>query len=265
MASSVVLEKSAMKNNHHHRAASTLLDKRPDLLNPPNIIPPPGGSSHTAKETFLNYFFGAPNGNEPPPPGGGSGEGRVVRNTMRPPPSSFNRDMLPDLSSKRRPGSKAGLEGNTAFDMRSLGKHIEPVGLLIGTEYRADELQNPHEHLTLTPKEEMETTLIRSLIGSYFSIVRQSIQDLVPKAIMHLMVSSTKAWRTSPVDRVGQVNFSRDSVQQRLVTSLYKPDLFAELLYEDETLVTERARVKALLDAYREGFRVLSEVSLKST
>lgn len=54
-------------------------------------------------------------------------------------------------------------------------------------------------------------------------------------------------------------------MQQRLVTSLYKPDLFAELLHEDEALVTERTRVKALLDAYKEAFRVLSEVSLKSS
>ena len=30
----------------------------------------------------------------------------------------------------------------------------------------------------------METSLIRALIASYFSIVRQTIQDLVPKAIM---------------------------------------------------------------------------------
>jgi hypothetical protein len=43
--------------------------------------------------------------------------------------------------------------------------------------------------LHLTPKEEMETTLIRSLIASYFGITRQTIQDLVPKAIMHLLVS----------------------------------------------------------------------------
>lgn len=84
----------------------------------------------------------------------------------------------------------------------------------------------------------METTLIQSLIASYFSIVRQTIQDLVPKAIMHLLV-----------------NFSRDSIQQRLVTSLYKPELFAELLFEDEALVSERTRVKALLDAYKEAFR----------
>jgi dynamin 1-like protein len=62
-----------------------------------------------------------------------------------------------------------------------------------------------------------------------------------------------------------QVNFSREAIQQRLVTSLYKPDLFEDLLFEDEALVTERARVKALLDAYKEAFKILSEVSLKSS
>jgi dynamin 1-like protein len=51
------------------------------------------------------------------------------------------------------------------------------------------------------------------------------------------------------------VNFSKDSVQQRLVTSLYKPDLFPDLLHEDEALVSERTRVKALLDAYKEAFK----------
>jgi dynamin 1-like protein len=34
----------------------------------------------------------------------------------------------------------------------------------------------------------METTLIRSLIASYFNITRQTIQDMIPKAIMHLLV-----------------------------------------------------------------------------
>jgi dynamin 1-like protein len=94
----------------------------------------------------------------------------------------------------------------------------------------------------------METNLIRSLISSYFSIVRQSIQDLIPKAIMHFLV-----------------NHTAQHVQNRLVESLYKPDLFAELLNEDEALVAERTRVKALLDAYKEAFKVLSDVSIKST
>lgn len=51
------------------------------------------------------------------------------------------------------------------------------------------------------------------------------------------------------------VNFSRENIQSRLVTSLYKPDLFAELLAEDDALVAERTRVKALLDAYKEAFK----------
>ena len=95
-------------------------------------------------------------------------------------------------------------------------------------------------------REEMETNLIRSLIQSYFGIVRQTIQDLVPKAIMHLLVNHTSRL-----------------VQDRLVSNLYKPDLFAELLNEDEALVSERNRLKALLDAYKEAFKTLSEVSIK--
>ena len=92
----------------------------------------------------------------------------------------------------------------------------------------------------------METSLIRSLIASYFAIVRQSIQDLIPKAIMHFLV-----------------NHSTKEVQNRLVATLYKPELFAELLNEDEALVAERTRVKALLDAYKEAFKTLSDINLK--
>jgi dynamin 1-like protein len=58
--------------------------------------------------------------------------------------------------------------------MKSLGKHLEA---------------GPVDQLHLSPREEMETNLIRSLIASYFGIVRQTIEDLVPKAIMHLLVS----------------------------------------------------------------------------
>ena len=61
------------------------------------------------------------------------------------------------------------------------------------------------------------------------------------------------------------VNHTSEHVQNRLVSTLYKPDLFAELLHEDDALVNERARVKALLDAYKEAFKTLSEVTLKST
>jgi dynamin 1-like protein len=80
---------------------------------------------------------------------------------------------LPDLASGRRQPSKNYESGTTAYDMKSLGKHLEA---------------GPLDQLHLSPREEMETNLIRSLIASYFGIVRQTIEDLVPKAIMHLLV-----------------------------------------------------------------------------
>ncbi|WVQ79024.1 hypothetical protein IAT38_001116 [Cryptococcus sp. DSM 104549] len=197
-----------------------------------------GTSPHGAKESFLNYFFGGPNGTaQPGDIMSSQGERRDQQRGLGRQQQPFQsqqqqKDLLPDLGTGRRSGGR--LEGAASFDMKSLGKHLEA---------------NPGDQpLHLSPREEMETTLIRSLIASYFGITRQTIQDLVPKSIMHLLV-----------------NFSRDAIQQRLVTQLYKPDLFADLLFEDEALVSERTRIKALLDAYKEAFRVLSEVSLKST
>ena len=55
------------------------------------------------------------------------------------------------------------------------------------------------------------------------------------------------------------VNFSRESVQNRLVANLYKESLFNDLLYEDENLTADRNRVRAQLEAYRQAFRILSE------
>ncbi|RSH94514.1 Dynamin- GTPase protein [Saitozyma podzolica] len=236
---SAPLSKPIDKRNHH-RAASGSQQPGINSLLAPQMPASVGTSPQGAKETFLHYFFGsteAPAGHPSSAPGSSDGRLDRARGLGRPPPTSnfASREILPDLASGRRTTSRSGLDtATTAFDMKSLGKHIE-----------ASPADQP---LHLTPREEMETTLIRSLIGSYFGITRQTIQDLVPKAVMHLLV-----------------NFSREAIQQRLVTSLYKPDLFEDLLFEDEALVTERARVKALLDAYKEAFKILSEVSLKSS
>ena len=89
----------------------------------------------------------------------------------------------------------------------------------------------------------METELIRTLISSYFDIVRESIADQVPKAVMHLLV-----------------NHTRDEVQNRLVSTLYKEQLFDGLLHEDDSVRKERERSAALVEAYREGLKILAEV-----
>ncbi|KAF8957145.1 Dynamin central region-domain-containing protein [Flammula alnicola] len=235
---------------------------------------PPGG---TARETFLNYFFGqngpgpiAGSSVERAPHGHGHGN-QSIGSTEAGQIVPVGRDVSGTESamSSGLMAGKRGVDGNNAaYDMKSLGRHIEAAGIrrvplpffsvstffafpLLFHEYELTSLsrmQIPADGSQLTMREEMETQLIRSLISSYFNIVRQSIQDIIPKAIMHFLV-----------------NHTAQQVQNRLVASLYKPELFADMLNEDEALVAERTRVKALLDAYKEAFKTLSDVSLKST
>ena len=253
---------STSSTSSQHRHDSSRRNERERTSSTPS-------STSTARESFLNYFFGQ---NGPGPAAGA--------------------DITEAHGHLNRAGGAigrgvSGSVGDAAYDMKSLGNHIEAVShrtypladhgccrsfgfpmvspppLLPSICYHvlnfalivANALPLPHLHQTsvyggsqLSPKEEMEINLIRSFISSYFDIVRQTTQDLVPKAIMHLLVNHTS-----------------QHVQDRLVSTLYKPELFSELLHEDESLVSERARVKALLDAYKDAFNTLSEVSLKSS
>ena len=84
--------------------------------------------------------------------------------------------------------------------------------------------------------------LAGTLITSYFNIVRKSIQDLVPKSIMHLLVNCT-----------------RESVQNRLVSSVYREDLFTELLQEEPGIGAERERCKARLESFKKAFAIVSD------
>jgi dynamin 1-like protein len=102
---------------------------------------------------------------------------------------------------------------------------------------------NDNAEPILTDREIMETELIRRLISSYFNIVRETIADQVPKAIMHLLV-----------------NHSKDVVQNRLVSELYKEELFAELLYEDDGIKAEREKCEKLLETYKEAAKIVGEV-----
>ncbi|KAI9618963.1 hypothetical protein H4Q26_012221 [Puccinia striiformis f. sp. tritici PST-130] len=187
----------------------------------------------SAKDSFLNYFFGG-NAN-------GLGSTMLAQPPHRQKHKTVGHDAVENSSSQLVEGSHPfqvahktpGFEGaHAAFNMKSLDKHF-PVPTA------GDDQKEVH----LSEREQMEINLIRSLMMSYFSIVRQTIQDLVPKAVMHLLV-----------------NHVREGVQNRLVSSLYREDLFEGLLMEDEGLRTERERVKALLDAYKEAFKTLSEV-----
>lgn len=192
----------------------------------PQRFAAPGG----ARDSFLNYFFGK--------------DGQQQTAGPLPPTSSA-------LASSTGPGA------------RHVSQNIEPsfsASIRRGDtrSYAAPEpVMDDYDHIpgvdsagfpmddapALTEREALETELIRRLISSYFNIVRETIADQVPKAIMHLLV-----------------NHSKDVVQNRLVSSLYKEDLFQELLYEDDAIKNEREKCEKLLRTYKEAAKIVGEV-----
>ena len=172
-ASSSIHDRSGITSQPSSRHASTSAGARP--VSPIGFNSSQAANNSTTKETLyviqsslfafcrlngtghsLNYFFGG---------------GSAIQNGT---PGHYRRPTLPDLGAADHRSSnplagRRGLEGSAAaYDMKSLDKHLDPS-------------QQADENLGLTEREEMETSLIQSLIASYFSIVRQTIQDLVPK------------------------------------------------------------------------------------
>ncbi|KAL1927844.1 hypothetical protein VTP01DRAFT_3249 [Rhizomucor pusillus] len=171
---------------------------------PNGFVPKENGVANDAhKDSFLTYFFGGANKNERP----ALGPQETVNNASFSAPVSVTSMMESELERK--------------FEQTSLNTN--------------------DEELQASEREEIEIQLIRTLITSYFNIVRKNIQDLVPKAIMHLLV-----------------NHSRESIQNRLVASLYKEELFKELLQEDEGVAAEREKCKTLLDVYKQAFEIVN-------
>ncbi|CAN9338758.1 unnamed protein product [Alternaria alternata] len=178
---------------------------------------PPG----TARDSFLNYFFSKDSNN-----------------------AYANPQQAAQAALDNRPGSRHVSQNNEPSFAQSIrrGDDEQPAHVLAMMPPDADDYDarpsNPEQAPALTEREALETELIRRLISSYFNIVRETVTDQVPKAIMHLLV-----------------NHSKDVVQNRLVSTLYKENLFQELLNEDDTVKAEREKCEKLLKTYKEAFQ----------
>jgi len=92
-------------------------------------------------------------------------------------------------------------------------------------------------------REKFETEIIRSLLISYFAIVRKNLQDLVPKAIMHFLV-----------------NGARQEMQNTLVAKLYKEDELDEMFAEANEVVNQRRHCAEVVQALERSLDVLAEL-----
>ena len=83
------------------------------------------------------------------------------------------------------------------------------------------------------------------LIKTYFYIIRKSIQDSVPKAVMHFLVNHVK-----------------DNLQSELVTHLYRQDQIDLLLSESEHIAQRRKEAADMLEVRYQRFSMYHQQNL---
>ena len=210
-----------------------------------------GQAAGGARDSFLNYFFGKEGGL----PAGGSGVGQgssshnpnLGRHVSQSTEPSFSQSIRRQEDRVHRNPAQQQREDD--YELGRAQRDYDYNSPFVSTSIidinSANFVQGNNNEPALTDREAMETELIRALISSYFNIVRESIADQVPKAVMHLLV-----------------NHSKDVVQNRLVSELYREDLFEELLYEDDAVKKEREKCEKLLKTYREAAKIVGEVGI---
>ena len=102
---------------------------------------------------------------------------------------------------------------------------------------------DPNASLGTASRQDFDCELIEKLISSYFLIVRKSVQDSVPKAVMHCLV-----------------NFVKEEVQSRLVSELYRTDAYDELMEESVEMIARRQEVREMVGALQKAAEILNEI-----
>lgn len=96
---------------------------------------------------------------------------------------------------------------------------------------------------TMTERESMETEVIKLLISSYYNIVKRTIADLVPKAIMLKLI-----------------NKSKDEIQKHLLEKIYSSPDLADLVKENEATIARRKEYTKMVEALLNASEIVSSV-----
>lgn len=92
-------------------------------------------------------------------------------------------------------------------------------------------------------RQQFDCELIEKLITSYFLIVRKSILDSVPKAVMHCLV-----------------NYVKEELQSQLVGELYRIESYDSLMEESPEMTARRKEVAEMVIALQKASEILNEI-----
>ncbi|KAI9731945.1 MAG: vacuolar protein sorting-associated protein 1 [Cirrosporium novae-zelandiae] len=96
---------------------------------------------------------------------------------------------------------------------------------------------------TLSDKEGQEVEVIKLLINSYYNIVRRTMIDMVPKAIM-----------------LNLVQFSKDEMQRELLENLYRTNELDNLLKESDYTTRRRKECQQMVESLSRANEIVSQV-----
>ncbi|KAK6894637.1 Vacuolar protein sorting-associated protein 1 [Candida tropicalis] len=96
---------------------------------------------------------------------------------------------------------------------------------------------------TMSERETMETEVIKLLISSYYNIVKRTVSDIVPKAIMLKLI-----------------NKSKDEIQKTLLEKMYSSPDLEDLVKENEVTVQKRKECIRMVEVLKNASEIVSSV-----
>ncbi|KAK0392374.1 hypothetical protein NLU13_1869 [Sarocladium strictum] len=96
---------------------------------------------------------------------------------------------------------------------------------------------------TLSERENIEVEVIKLLIASYFNIVKRTMIDMVPKAIM-----------------LNLVQFTKDEMQRELLENMYRTDTLDDLLKESDFTIRRRKECQQMVESLGKASEIVSQV-----
>ncbi|KAH6892107.1 Dynamin central region-domain-containing protein [Thelonectria olida] len=96
---------------------------------------------------------------------------------------------------------------------------------------------------TLSERENIEVEVIKLLISSYYNIVKRTMIDMVPKAIMLTLVQ-----------------FTKDEMQRELLENMYRTDSIDELLKESDYTIRRRKECQQMVESLSKASEIVSQV-----
>ncbi|KAF7016237.1 hypothetical protein CFC21_029894 [Triticum aestivum] len=133
----------------------------------------------------------------------------------------------------------------------SLSSMSDPRGYSLNSLYSMIRLREPPSTLkpseNKTDRDRTEIAIVKLLVKSYYDIVRKSIEDAVPKAIMHFLVNHTKR-----------------ELHNVLIRKLYRESLLDDMLRETDEVLIRRQRIQETLQVLEQAHRTLEEFPLEA-